>query len=69
MDVLENHAPDIYMAMLESDSLEVHFMSVRDMAEKYVENCVACYTNSDEYLNAENNDHAEIMHMLNMTIL
>lgn len=69
MEVLENHAPDIYMAMLESGTLEAHLMSVQDMAEKYVENCGARYTASDEYLNAEKKDPAEAMRMLNMTIL
>ena len=67
--ILENHAPDIYIAMLENGSLESHLISVQDMAEKYVDNYVACYINSDEYLKAEKKDPDEAMRMLNMTTL
>lgn len=68
-EILENHAPDIYKAMLESGSLNAHLKSVQDMAEKYVENYVARFVNSDEYLKAEKKDPAEAMRMLNMTTL
>lgn len=67
--VLENHAPGIYKAMLESGSLEAHLISVQDMAEKYVENYVARYENSEEYLKAEKKDPANAARMLNMTAL
>lgn len=68
-EILENHAPDMYEAMVESGSLEEHLESVQKSAEQYVENYIARYTNSDEYLNAEKKDPAEAMRMLNMTIL
>lgn len=68
-EILENHAPDMYKAMLESGSLEEHLMSVQDSAEKYVDNYVARFVNSDEYLKAEKKDPAEAMRMLNMTTL
>lgn len=69
MEMLENHAPDIYNAMLENGSLEKHLASVQSMAEKYVDSYVDRYTHSDEYLNAEKKDPFEAMRMLNMTIL
>lgn len=68
-DILENHAPDMYKAMLENGSLEEHLVSVQGMAERYVENYVARFKNSDEYLKAEKKDPAEAMRMLNMTTL
>ncbi len=68
-EILENHAPDMYEAMVESGSLEEHLESVQKSAEQYVENYIARYTNSDEYLKAEKKDPAEAMRMLNMTIL
>ena len=68
-EILENHAPDMYKAMVESGSLEEHLESVQKSAEQYVENYIARYTNSDEYLKAEKKDPAEAMRMLNMTIL
>lgn len=68
-EILENHAPDMYKAMLENGSLEEHLMSVQNMAEKYVENYVARFVNSDEYLKAEKKDPFEAMRMLNMTTL
>ncbi len=69
MEVLENHAPDIYNAMLENGSLEEHLESIQNMAEKYVDNYIDRYTHSDEYLNAEKKDPFEAMRMLNMAIL
>ncbi|MCX4376526.1 MAG: TnpV protein [Oscillospiraceae bacterium] len=68
-EILENHAPNMYKAMVESGSLEEHLESVQKSAEQYVENYIARYTNSDEYLKAEKKDPAEAMRMLNMTIL
>lgn len=68
-EILENHAPDMYKAMLENGSLEEHLMSVQDSAERYVDNYVARFVNSDEYLKAEKKDPAEAMRMLNMTTL
>ncbi len=68
-EILENHAPDMYEAMVESGSLKEHLESVQKSAEQYVENYIARYTNSDEYLKAEKKDPAEAMRMLNMTIL
>ncbi len=59
----------MYEAMVESGSLEEHLESVQKSAEQYVENYIARYTNSDEYLKAEKKDPAEAMRMLNMTIL
>lgn len=69
MEVLENHAPDMYKAMVENGSLEEHLEAVQSSAEKYVENYIAHYANSDEYLNAVRKDPAEAMRMLNMTTL
>lgn len=69
MEMLENHAPDIYNSMLENGSLEDHLAYVQNMAENYIENCVDRYTHSDEYLNAEKKNPFEAMRMLNMTIL
>ncbi len=69
MEVLENHAPDVYNAMLDNGSLEEHLESVQNTAEKYVDDYVDRYTHSDEYLNAEKKDPFEAMRMLNMTIL
>ena len=68
-EILENHAPNMYKAMVESGSLEEHLESVQKSAEQYIENYIARYTNSDEYLKAEKKDPAEAMRMLNMTIL
>lgn len=68
-DILENHAPDMYKALLENGSLEEHLVSVQGMAERYVENYVARFANSDEYLKAEKKDPFEAMRMLNMTTL
>lgn len=68
-EILENHAPDMYKAMLENGSLDEHLMSVQDSAERYVDNYVARFVNSDEYLKAEKKDPAEAMRMLNMTTL
>lgn len=68
-EVLENHAPNIYKAMLEQGILEEHLENVQKSAEQYVENYIARYTNSEEYLKAEKKDPAEAMRMLNMTIL
>ena len=68
-EVLENHAPDMYKAMLENGSLEEHLENVQKSAESYVENYIARYTNSDEYLKAEKKDPAEAMRLLNMTTL
>lgn len=69
METLENHAPDIYNAMLENGSLEEHLASVQNMAEKYVDDYVDRYMRSDEYMNAEKKDPFEAMRMLNMTVL
>lgn len=68
-EILENHSPDMYKAMLENGSLEAHLVSVQDMAAQYVENYITRYTNSDEYLKAEKKDPAEAMRLLNMTTL
>lgn len=68
-EILENHAPDMYKAMLSNGSLEEHLMSVQNMAERYVENYVERYKNSDEYMKAEKKDPAEAMRLLNMTVL
>ena len=68
-EILENHAPNMYKAMVESGSLVEHLESVQKSAEQYVENYIARYTNSDEYLKAEKKDPAEAMRMLNMTAL
>ncbi|MBD5444282.1 MAG: TnpV protein [Lachnospiraceae bacterium] len=68
-EILENHAPDMYKAMLENGSLEEHLMSVQSSAERYVDNYVARFTHSDEYLKAEKKDPAEAMRLLNMTTL
>ena len=68
-EILENHAPDMYKAMLENGSLEEHLVSVQNMAERYVDNFVARFTHSEEYLKAEKKDPAEAMRMLNMTTL
>lgn len=68
-EILENHAPDLYKSMLEQGILEDHLVSVQDMAEKYVDERVAHFQDSDEYLKAEKEDPAEAMRMLNMTTL
>ena len=57
-EVLENHAPDIYKTMLEQGILEEHLENVQKSAEQYVENYIARYTNSEEYLKAEKKDPA-----------
>ena len=69
IEMLENHAPDIYNVMLENGSLEEHLASVQSMSEKYVDNYIDRYTHSDEYLNAEKKNPFEAMRMLNMAIL
>ncbi len=68
-EVLENHAPDIYKSMIEHGFLEEHLESVQKSAEQYVENYIARYTNSEEYLKAEKKNPVEAMRMLNMTTL
>lgn len=68
-EVLENHAPEVYKHMLENGTLEEHLESVQNSAESYVENYLARYTQSDEYLKAEKQDPAEAMRLLNMTTL
>lgn len=68
-EVLENHAPDVYKAMVEQGILEEHLENVQKSAEQYVENYIARYANSEEYLKAEKKDPAEAMRMLNMTTL
>lgn len=68
-ELLENHAPAIFRAMLEDGTLEEHLSSVQNMAEKYVEERVDNYRSSDEYLNAERINPIEAMRLLNMTVL
>lgn len=68
-EILENHAPDMYKHMLENGTLEEHLASVQTSAENYVENYIARYTHSDEYLKAEKENPAEAMRLLNMTTL
>lgn len=68
-EILENHAPDIYKTMLEQGILEEHLENVQKSAEQYVENYIARYTNSEEYMKAEKKDPAEAMRLLNMTTL
>lgn len=68
-EILENHAPDIYKTMLEQGILEEHLENVQKSAEQYVENYIARYTNSEEYLKAEKKDPAKAMRLLNMTTL
>lgn len=68
-DMLENHAPDMYKAMVKNGSLGEHLSSVQEMAEKYVKNRVDRYRRSDEYLEAERKDPFNAMRLLNMTIL
>lgn len=68
-EILENHAPEVYKAMLEEGILEEHLENVQKSAEQYVENYIARYTNSEEYLKAEKKDPAEAMRLLNMTTL
>ncbi len=68
-ETLERNRPDVYNAMLESGSLNAHLTAVQEKAENYVENYVARYTHSEEYLKAEKKDPAEAMRLLNMTVL
>lgn len=68
-EILENHAPVLYKSMIENGTLEHHLMSVQDSAAEYVDNRVARFQNSDEYLKAEKENPAEAMRLLNMTTL
>lgn len=68
-EALENHTPEVFKAMVEQGILEEHLESVQKSAEQYVENYIARYINSEEYLKAEKKDPAEAMRMLNMTTL
>ena len=67
--VLENHAPDMYEAMLSDGSLEAHLADIQDTVSRYVEKRVEAYKISEEYLSAEKKDCFEAMRLLNMTIL
>lgn len=68
-EVLENHAPALFRAMLENGTLEEHLISVQDMAEKYIDERVDLFRSSDEYLHAEKINPIEAMRFLNMTVL
>ena len=67
--VLENHAPDMYEAMLSDGSLESHLADMQDMVSRYVESRIDSYKTSEEYLSAENINPFEAMRLLNMTVL
>lgn len=67
--VLENHAPDMYEAMLSDGSLESHLADIQETVSRYVESRVEAYKASEEYLAAEKADPFEAMRLLNMTVL
>lgn len=67
--VLENHAPDMYEAMLSDGSLETHLADIQEMVSSYVEKQIEAYKISEEYLTAEKKDSLEAMRLLNMAIL
>ena len=67
--VLENHAPDMYEAMLADGTLEAHLVDMQETVSNYVETQVEAYKSSKEYLAAEQNDSFEAMRLLNMAVL
>lgn len=67
--VLENHAPDMYEAMIADDTLEAHLADMQEIVSNYVETQVEAYKSSKEYLAAEQNDSLEAMRLLNMAVL
>ena len=67
--VLENHALDMYEAMLLDGSLESHLADIQETVSHYVEKRIEAYKTSKEYLSAEKKDCFEAMRLLNMTVL
>lgn len=67
--VLENHAPDMYEAMLSDCSLESHLANIQETVSRYVESRVEAYKASEEYLVIEKVDCFEAMRLLNTTVL
>ncbi|MCH5199731.1 MAG: TnpV protein [Oscillospiraceae bacterium] len=68
-NVLENHAPTMYEAMIADGSLETHLADVQEMVSSYVEKQVERYKTSEEYLAAEQKDSLKAMRLLNMAVL
>ena len=67
--VLENHAPDMYEAMLSDGSLESHLADIQETVSRYIEKRVEAYKASEEYLAAEKVNPFEAIRLLNMTVL
>lgn len=68
-EVLENHAPEMYEAMLEEGMLREHLENVQNVVSEYVERAADRFRASDEYRKAEEKDPFEAMRLLNMTVL
>lgn len=68
-EVLKNHAPSMFNAMVADGSLDEHLANIQSMASGYVDGYIESYKQSAEYKAAEASDPYEAARLLNMSKL